>query len=404
MNKKRTYLLLFVSILLLAIGSMVWQRWNVWFGNRPELPFTSNEYPHRILLTLGENQQQRMISWQHDSIIQKAVVRLTQQGTTDTLTVPSESALVRSRGGVTAFYSALIQDLADNTTYRYQVVSGNHSSDWHQFSTSPTNDSVSFIYIGDVQDKDTTHTSQQAFKQIQQLIPRVDFWAFGGDMIERPMNSYWNAIMNDLDGIRQYTPIIAIAGNHEYLKYAIRKIDERFTYTFPYFINNTDQNHVFSFVYGNVRFILLDSNREPWYIWQQRNYLKEVLESNTSLFTVVMLHHPVLSNKGTWNNLPIRLFFEPILTEYGVDLVLQGHEHGYARNSKKDTHGNRVPPIYITSHLSKKFYPTFSETSTTDTLIANKALFQHISISKNTLSLYSYSLDGAKVDSVSIVK
>ena len=404
MNKKRTYLLLFVSLLLLAIGSIVWQRWNVWFGNRPEMPFVSQPYPHRLLLTLGENHTQRMLSWQQDSILQQAEVRLTKLHTTDTLTIPSKGKIVRSRGGITAFYSALLSNLDNNAHYAYQIISGNNYSEWYPFATTSQNSPFSFIYIGDVQDRDTSNTSKTAFQHIQKQFPAASFWAFGGDLIERPMNSYWNAIMKDLDGIRQSTPIIAIAGNHEYLKYAIRKIDERFTYTFPYFSNNPNHNHVHTFTYNNVRFVLLDSNREPWYIWQQRNYLKEVLKSNTSLFTVVMLHHPVLSNKGKWNNLPIRLFFEPVLNEYGVDLVLQGHEHGYARNSKKDKNNNSVPPIYITSHLSKKFYPTFSETSTTDTLISNKALFQHITISKNTLTLHTYTLQGEQVDSVSIVK
>lgn len=383
---------------------MVWQRWNVWFGNRPEMPFTSKPYPHRILLTLGENTNQRILSWQHDSVIQQATVKLTKLHSTDTLVITAKGNIVRSRGGVTAFYTAQLNDLSSNAQYAYQVLSGEKQTEWYQFKTTSTNSPFSFMYIGDVQDRDTSNTSKQAFQYIYQQFPEADFWAFGGDQIERPMNSYWEAFMNDLDGIRQSTPIIAIAGNYEYLKYAIRKIDDRFTYTFPYFINNHNNNHVFTFVYGNVRFILLDSNREPWYIWQQRNYLKEVLKNNSSLFTVVMLHHPVLSNKSSWNNASIRLMMEPILSQYPVDLVLQGHEHGYARNSKKDKSGTNKLPIYVSSHLSKKFYPSFKATKITDAIIPNTALFQHIKVDNNILTLYSYTLQGEKVDSVSIVK
>ena len=117
-----------------------------------------------------------------------------------------------------------------------------------------------------------------------------------------------------------------------------------------------------------------------------------------------MLHHPVLSNKSSWNNASIRLMMEPILSQYPVDLVLQGHEHGYARNSKKDKSGTSKLSIYVTSHLSKKLYPSFKATKITDAIIPNTALFQHIKVDNNILTLYSYTLQGEKVDSVSIVK
>lgn len=48
-----------------------------------------------------------------------------------------------------------------------------------------------------------------------------------------------------------------------------------------------------------------------------------------------MLHHPVYSIKGKMNNLPVRWMFDGLFREYGVDLVLQGHEHNYARMTNK---------------------------------------------------------------------
>ena len=49
-----------------------------------------------------------------------------------------------------------------------------------------------------------------------------------------------------------------------------------------------------------------------------------------------MLHHPVYSIKGKTNNLAVRWMFDGLFREYGVDLVLQGHEHNYARMTNKN--------------------------------------------------------------------
>lgn len=48
-----------------------------------------------------------------------------------------------------------------------------------------------------------------------------------------------------------------------------------------------------------------------------------------------MFHHPVYSIKGKNEQSSVRWMFDSLLREYGVDLVLQGHEHNYARMTNK---------------------------------------------------------------------
>ena len=52
------------------------------------------------------------------------------------------------------------------------------------------------------------------------------------------------------------------------------------------------------------------------------------------------------------NNLSQRTMFNPLVEEYGVDLVLQGHEHAYARMTAHGENGEAQAPVYTVSHCS----------------------------------------------------
>jgi len=87
----------------------------------------------------------------------------------------------------------------------------------------------------------------------------------------------------------------------------------------------------YSFDYGNIHFICLDSpilaNRVPdsnMWIW-----LEEDLNANTQDWTVAFFSFPPYTSYGDWN---MRNNALPLLESYGVDLVLSGHKHSYARS------------------------------------------------------------------------
>jgi hypothetical protein len=95
--------------------------------------------------------------------------------------------------------------------------------------------------------------------------------------------------------------------------------------------------------YGNVHLISLDSQGRPdgqYRLYDttsvQVQWLKRDLAANKLPWTIVIFHHPPYS-KGGHNSdteLSMKLIREnltPILERYGVDLVLNGHSHGYER-------------------------------------------------------------------------
>ena len=78
-----------------------------------------------------------------------------------------------------------------------------------------------------------------------------------------------------------------------------------------------------------VRFFVLDSNyMDP----EQLNWLARELKGSNSPWKICFFHHPLYSSgKQHGSDVDLRRFLEPLFLEYGVKVVLAGHEHFYER-------------------------------------------------------------------------
>jgi PKD repeat protein len=99
-----------------------------------------------------------------------------------------------------------------------------------------------------------------------------------------------------------------------------------------------------SFDYGNAHFVNLDSyhsDRAP--NAAMATWLEADLAASTADWNVVFFHHPPYS-KGSHDSdredemVEMREFLNPILEDWGVDLVLTGHSHSYERSWLLDGH------------------------------------------------------------------
>jgi len=102
--------------------------------------------------------------------------------------------------------------------------------------------------------------------------------------------------------------------------------------------------HYYSFDYGPVHFICLDSqssNRQPGS--PMLTWLENDLSATQARWTVAYWHHPPYSH-GSHNSdteielIEMRQNALPILEAHGVDLVLCGHSHAYERSMLIDGH------------------------------------------------------------------
>ena len=102
----------------------------------------------------------------------------------------------------------------------------------------------------------------------------------------------------------------------------------------------------YSFDYGNVHFVSLDSHDSDrttsgaMYRW-----LEADLQVNRADFTIAFWHHSPYSfgshnsdSDEEYRMIEMREIFVPLLEDYGVDLVLSGHSHSYERSKLIDGH------------------------------------------------------------------
>lgn len=393
---------------IVLIGLSVWvvSRWNAWFYIPEEPAYTPSAVPGRVLLTFGDgNEDSRNVSWQCDTILKPSYVELRLGGDDESRTFPADGEVFASRSGKSAYYVARLRSLLPDTCYHYRVITGEEKSAWHTFRTYPfRRDKFSFIYIGDVQDTINGKTNILMKKAFSRF-PDAEFLVSGGDLTERPSDNYWAESFRSLDSLAQTLPLLGVTGNHDYLKTLPRSLERRFSLIYSYFLDSKeDDNHVYSLRYGDAEFFLLDSNREFNFLWEQRKWLEKKLSESSARWKILVLHHPLYSIKGSTNNLIQRWIFADLIENNRVDLVLQGHEHAYARMNKQSDEGMSIAPLYLITHCSTKHYriefnPLFSR------LGIGGRYFQKIDVAHDTLTLATYEASsGMLYDSLLVVK
>ena len=251
-----------------------------------------------------------------------------------------------------------VVELEPGTEYFYRVVDNGVSADGGATavvmdeisftSVDPTKESFTFAAFSDSQN--TSHSGAN-FNKVLGSISDVDFYLHGGDVCEdTSVEQYWT---NMLDYNKDYlatTPIMVAAGNHDTTyKAGYDEIAKHFNYNIP--DQNTGYGCYYSFDYGNARFIVLNTNdltsgklKEDQYNW-----LIEQLESNDKEWLIINMHNPIYSI-GKWGSNPsqngtalaLGEQLVPVFAEYGVDLVIQGHDHNISRTHPIDADGNPI--------------------------------------------------------------
>ena len=421
-QKLRHYSRYMWGLLIVALCCWCASRWSVWFENPEEDAYEPSDVPARILLSFGDEDGEcnRNISWTCGTEVKESFVELStlnsQLSTVNCQLSPAIGEVFASRHGKAAYYVARLRDLKAGHTYRYRVCTGGKKSDWHEFHLPQAHESeTTFLYMGDIQDSIggiANHLLREAFRRN----PDTEFLVCGGDLTERPTDAYWGETFETLDSVGQSVPVLTITGNHDYLKGIVCQLERRFSLIHSYFLDSmVGENQVFTVRYKNVQLFCLDSNREFFYLWTQRRWLEEQLEKSRAKWKIVVLHHPLYSIRSSMNNLIQRWMFDDIIREHGVDVVLQGHEHAYARmttssqpstlNSQLSTLNSKLsPPIYTVSHCSPKSYRIeFDEM--VDKFGTGSRYYQMVRTRGDTLFLTAWDAnEGTLYDSLYIVK
>ena len=267
-------------------------------------------------------------------------------------------------------------------------------------------DTLSFLLLGDIHNSLTNSD----MSLLSERHPDIQFWAQMGDWMERPYLCYEQMMYQSLLGTRlDSLPIVAIPGNHEYLKGIVKTLPEHWKTIFP-----NPQNGPTRFLgttyyvdFPQLRLIALDTDglhRVSDYT-QVAFWLKNNLRNAGKKFTVVMMHHPVYSFAQGRSNPLMWLAFHSAMRE--ADVVFSGHDHNYARHTehyKARFWKKEEPTIFIGTNASIKKYPV-KENKKYEASLSGEPVYEHIFVTPNTLHISTYTIhSGERIDNVEIIR
>ena len=140
-----------------------------------------------------------------------------------------------------------------------------------------------------------------------------------------------------------------------------------------------------------VRFFVLDSNyMDP----EQLNWLAKELKGSNSPWKICFFHHPLYSSgKQHGSDVDLRRFLEPLFLEYGVKVVLAGHEHFYERlKPQKGIY------YFISGGSAKLRHDNIARTNLTAKGFDQDNHFMLMEIDGDTLHYQTISRRGATID------
>lgn len=371
-----------------------------------------SQLPDRIMLTWSDDPSTtQSVSWRSFKPSEKIVGQIVEEQSSPDLedkakTVSgSQTYLTGDDGQQDVYRQVTFRDLKPSTTYAYRVGDGKHWSPWNQFRTADPSGEFSFIYMGDAQNDLRSRWSRTIRKAFQQE-PNARFIIHTGDLINRSnTDSEWEEWYEGVGFIHQMIPAVPTPGNHEYRRDKQKKfvLDPHWKVQFPLPKNGPEglQNAVYYLDYQDLRIISLNSQlmmQDSTAADAQRKWLENVLSSSTKTWNIIIMHHPVFSTANNRDNPILRERLKPIFEKYGVDMVLQGHDHTYARGAV-----GKEKPVYVVSVAGPKMYKSNSE-RWMEVASQQTQLYQVIRVTADKLFFSSYKLTGELFDSFELSK
>jgi predicted MPP superfamily phosphohydrolase len=220
----------------------------------------------------------------------------------------------------------------------YKVTYGNtFESEVYTFTTASLHaEKVSFLVFNDIHDRPESFPLLMQYRGEEAR----DFVFLNGDMFnyQTDEDQLVGHLLRPLGDMPAQTPFFFSRGNHE--------VRGKFARHLPDYFNSEDPQFFFSFQYGPMYAIVLDSGEDkaddhPEYFGladfdryrvMQAAWLREEVKKKAfrkARYKVVFSHIP-LYNAGEWHGtVHCRETWGEILNEAGIDLMISGHTHAY---------------------------------------------------------------------------
>lgn len=365
----------------------------------------------------------RTFMWQSDYAEENPVVEYRQAGDDDSLMqLPASSDAFSDDGVTTYIHTAAVTDLKPGTAYEYRVGAGDKRSDWQSFHTAQGHDFKALIFP-DSQSSDYSvwaATAQPAWQRNQD----AQFFINMGDLVDNGQDHYqWNAWFDVVGDMIARIPVVPLLGNHEtYDKDWKVRMPEAYLHLFalPRIDREKYQNQFYSFDYGDVHFVVLNTQSqeladfEPSLDEDEVAWFKEDMAKTTKKWKIVLMHKDPLQYGFANRPQPREEGFSPegrlwmpLFDQYGVDAVLSAHLHtyrdrGHIRNFQRDESG----PLYlITGVAGNVQYPGLWKQHSLDEYVAPQPEtdnYMTLEATDDSLTFRSFLPDGQLLEEKSI--
>ena len=365
----------------------------------------------------------RTFMWQSDYAEENPVVEYRQAGDDDSLMqLPASSDAFSDDGVTTYIHTAAVSDLKPGTAYEYRVGAGDKRSDWQSFHTAQGHDFKALIFP-DSQSSDYSvwaATAQPAWQRNQD----AQFFINMGDLVDNGQDHYqWNAWFDVVGDMIARIPVVPLLGNHEtYDKDWKVRMPEAYLHLFslPRIDREKYQNQFYSFDYGDVHFVVLNTQSqeladfEPSLDEDEVAWFKEDMAKTTKKWKIVLMHKDPLQYGFANRPQPREEGFSPegrlwmpLFDQYGVDAVLSAHLHtyrdrGHIRNFQRDESG----PLYlITGVAGNVQYPGLWKQHSLDKYVAPQPEtdnYMNLEATDDSLTFRSFLPDGQLLEEKSI--
>lgn len=373
-------------------------------------------FPDRVVLLPTENPARaQRVNWRTHAELTSSVAEITEAKSTPGLhltatSVSGDYVVLETENGKAHHHSVTFSDLQPDTLYAYRVQGNGTWSEWFQFRTPIESfEPYTALYFGDAQNAVLAYYSR-VVRQALLTNGNAKLMLHAGDLVNSRDGIHddeWGEWFAAKDWAAASMMQIPVTGNHEFVRddEGVRQLMDHWPAQFSLAQNGPEglQDSVYFTDYQGVRYIVLDStdalqNNESARL--QAQWLETVLADNPNTWTVVSHHHPMFSVSLGRDNPPLRNYWQPLYEKYGVDLVLQGHDHTYGRMAVGEQH-----PVYVVSVAGPKMYLVSEEAEAVMQRNAEDVqLFQTLQFDTDTLSYKSYTATGDLYDAFELVR
>ncbi len=383
-----------------------------------------------ISLSVGSDETQRNFTWYMNYNVDSELLIAKSSEVVDG-TMPQNSTSYKpsiKNANKTGYYSCqtTVKDLESDTTYAYQIVSGETKTEIKTFKTG-SGSAFSFAFAGDpqigasrnaIQDGEGWEETLKLLSENEQLSD-VEFLLSAGDQVEQATSEDQYGYYLNHETLYDL-PVATNVGNHDT---SSSSYDDHFNVPNESAYGKTAASGDYYFVYNHVLFMALNSNNTS--TAEHKAFMEEAIAATKDqniTWKIVTFHHSIYSVASHASDNDIiqrRTQLSPVFKELDIDVVLMGHDHVYCRTYMMDgetpmtdasiyddeNYSSITDPegiLYVTANSASgsKYYDIKSTTSFEYARVLNQEHTKNISrvsISDNKFTITTYRTDDMSV-------